>query len=119
MEVAATMPSWRKKPANRQQLNKRLTPHDYQLRLDAARAATQRLYCDVLELARACARKPCRRARRCLGEPDACLRRGWPDVAEDLQDWVRAEAIAGGRLRIAPATHQEWVVRQWPPSSLM
>ncbi len=58
--VAPIMPTWRNKPPNRQYLNNRYTPRQQQDLRNAALAATQRLYCDALELWRTCARKKCR-----------------------------------------------------------
>jgi len=110
------MPTWRNKPANWEYLNKRHTPKQQALN-NAAVSATQRLYCDVLCLWRTCSGKPCRRHRRCPGDPAACLRRGRAIIA-DIDASVRAEVIAGGPKRLPPATHMEWIVRRYPPSSL-
>jgi len=112
------MPSWRKKPTNRQDLNKRYTPRQQQALRNAARAATQRLYCDVLALWRGCANKECRRHLRCMGEPGACLKRGWKKVPRHRHDRLRAEVMAGGPRRIPTATHKEWGMRRYPLSSL-
>ena len=49
---------------------------------DAAHVATWRLYCEVLALWRPCRNKKCRRHRRCLGEPAACLLRAQPTVPQ-------------------------------------
>jgi hypothetical protein len=81
---------------------------------DAAHAATWRLYCDVLQLWRACPNKPCRRHRRCHGEPAACLMRGLPTVPPEQRLAAAAEVVKGGPRRLAPATHMEWLVRREP-----
>jgi len=112
------MPSWRKKPPNRQYLNKRYTPAQQQALYDAALAATRRLYCDVLGLWRSCKSKACRRHRRCCGEPKACLRRVYSGLPKHQRDALRAQVIAGGPRRIPPATHTEWNVRRYPVSSV-
>jgi len=112
------MPTWRKKPANRQYFNKRYTQPQQQALQNAAKAATQRLYCDVLLLWRACANKKCRRHLRCIGEPATCLGRGWPAVSKRRQRAAHAEVLAGGPRRLAPANHKEWSMRRTPPSSL-
>jgi hypothetical protein len=111
------MPTWRKKPANRQYLNKRYTPKQQQALYNAARAATQRLYCDVLELWRSCRKPRCKRHQRCSGEPQACLRR-CTSLPNDQHDAVRAQVIAGGPRRIPPATHTERDLREYPLSTL-
>jgi hypothetical protein len=118
IEATTTMPTWRKKPANRQLLNKPLAPREYQKRHDAARTATRLLYCEVLEFWRSCSRQPCRRAARCTGEPGACLSARWRDVPKTLHHWAHEQVLAGGPRRIAPANHLERVLRRWPPSSL-
>lgn len=112
------MPSWRNKPANRQYLNKRHTPKEQQALHNAARAAVQRLYCDVLELWRACKTPRCKRHRRCGGDAQACLRRGVKGVPQHRLNDAQAAVLAGGPRRIAPATHAEWVLRRQPPSSV-
>ena len=112
------MPSWRNKPANRQHFNKRYTRQQQQTMQTTARAAVQRLYCDVLELWKDCANKPCKRHRRCASEPGACLKRGIASVPRHRLDALRAAVIAGGPRRIPPATHKEWGLRRTPLSSL-
>ncbi len=111
------MPAWRNKAANREYLNKRYTPRQQQALDNAARSATQRLYCDVLRLWRTCSGKSCRRHLRCMGDPAACFHRGRANVPQ-IDEAVRAKVIAGGPRRIPPATHKEWIVRRYPPSSL-
>jgi hypothetical protein len=113
------MPSWRNKPADRQYLNKRYTPKQQQALFNAAMAATQRLYCDVLSFWRACANKQCRRHLRCTGDQAACLRRGWRTVSKRRQRWAYAQVLAGGPRRLSPANHKEWGVRRDPPSSIV
>ena len=45
----------------------------YAARFEAEKALQQKRYCDAFELWRSCARKDCRRHRRCCGNADACL----------------------------------------------
>jgi hypothetical protein len=112
------MPSWRNKPANRQHLNKRHTRKEQQAIHKAARATTQRLYCDVLELWRSCTKSKCRRHRRCACDPQICLRRGVAGVPQHRLNRASAAVLAGGPQRTPPATHMEWVQRRYPLSSL-
>ncbi len=86
---------------------------------DAAHTATWRLYCEVLRLWRACRVKKCRRHRRCLGEPAACLLRALPAVPHARQLEAEQEVKAGGPRRVPPATHLEWTVRREPLARLM
>jgi hypothetical protein len=112
------MPSRRKKPARRRRPNKDPTPEQYQALLDAARAATQRLYCEVLETWRACRKPRCRRHRYCAGKPEPCLRRASFDLPAKRHAELQAQVIAGGPRRIPPATEEERMLRGWPLSSV-
>jgi hypothetical protein len=112
------MPSWRTKPPNRNDLNKRYTPKQQQARRNAALAATQRLYCDVLALWKGCRNKQCKRQRSCMGEPAVCLKAAWPGVPQHCHNELRDAVIAGGPRRKKPETHVEWNLRRYPPSSL-
>jgi hypothetical protein len=112
------MPSWRTKPPNRNDLNKRYTPKQQQARRNAALAATQRLYCDVLALWKGCRNKQCKRQRSCMGEPAVCLKAAWPGVPQHRHNEIREAVIAGGPRRKKPQTHVEWNLRRYPPSSL-
>jgi hypothetical protein len=97
------------KPPGEKQFTKR-RPVEAGLALaDAAHVATWRLYGEVLQLWRACRVKKCRRHRRCLGEPAACLLRALPSVS----------VMAGGPRRIPAATQLEWKVRREPLPALM
>jgi hypothetical protein len=112
------MPTWRNKPANRQHLNKRYTPRQQQQLYNAAKAATQRLYCDVLEFWRGCTGKKCRRHLRCMGSPAACLKRGLKSVPRWRQDRATLAVMAGGPGKIPPANHKEWHMRRTPLSTI-
>lgn len=110
------MPTWRKKPPNDHNVNKRSTADQRAVLADAAQAATARLYADVLEFWQICLRKKCRRHRRCAGEPIACLRRNAPTVAPHNYEPARSWVVIGGRKRIPPANHVEWGMRRTPLS---
>jgi hypothetical protein len=47
----------------------------YAARFEAEKTRQQQRYCDALALWRSCARKDCRRHRRCCGDANACLAR--------------------------------------------
>ncbi len=86
---------------------------------DAAHVATWRLYGEVLRLWRTCRIKRCRRHRRCLGEPAACLLRALPFVTPARRREAAQAVMAGGPRRIPPATQLEWKVRREPLPALM
>ena len=106
------MPSWRNKPSSKQDYLKRRTFAQGKAEVDAAHVATQRLYCEVLRFWRRCARRGCKRHRRCCGEPTGCLLGGFMFVPQSLRLRARQHVIAGGPRRIAPATHIEWFIRR-------
>ncbi len=112
------MPASRKKQPNEKQFLKRRTVEQGLKLADDAHAATWRLYCEVLRFWRACPVKKCRRHRRCLGEPTACLMRGLPAVPPQRLRAAERDVIAGGPRRLPPATHLEWVVRRQPLPAL-
>jgi hypothetical protein len=53
------MPTWRKKPPNDHNVNKRSTAEQRAVLADAAQAATARIYADVLDFWQICLRKKC------------------------------------------------------------
>ena len=81
---------------------------------DDAHAATWRLYCEVFCFWRSCRLKPCKRHRRCCGEPAACLMRGLVLTPPAARDAAQKAVIAGGPRKLRPATHMEYVVRRQP-----
>jgi hypothetical protein len=91
---------------------KRRTFEQGRAEVDAAHVATCRLYCDALNLWRRCTEPLCRRHRCCLGEPTGCFVRGLPYVSAKRRLKAQKQGIAGGRRRVAPATHIEWTVRR-------
>jgi hypothetical protein len=113
------MPKARQKAPNEKEFTKRRSVEAGLTLADAAHSATWRLYCEVLALWRACRIKKCRRRRRCLCEPAACLFRALPTVPHARQPEAAKEAMAGGPRRVPPATHLEWNVRREPLPSLM
>jgi hypothetical protein len=104
----------RHKPPKLPNFTKRRTKEERWDLIDAARRATQRLYCDVLKLWWQCRKKPCRRHRHCLGEPYACLLRGLTGLSPAQMAAAQAQVSAGGPRRIAAANHDEWTLRRVP-----
>jgi hypothetical protein len=99
-------------PSTKQNYLKRRSFEQGKAEIDAAHLATQRLYCDALKFWRRCARRPCKRHRRCCGEPTRCLMRGLLFVPRSRRLAAQKAVIAGGPRRLAPATHIEWFVRR-------
>ena len=107
------MSSRRDKPqSGKANYHKRRSFEQGKAEIDAANSATQRLYCDVLRFWRRCARRGCKRHRRCCGDPGKCLGRGSLFVPQSRRLWAQKDVIAGGPRRIAPARHIEWFVRR-------
>jgi hypothetical protein len=97
---------------NKQNFLKRRTFEQGRAEIDAAHIATYRLYCDALRFWRRCAKRGCKRHRRCLGDPTDCLTGGLMFTPQSRRLKARKEVIAGGPRRIAPATHVEWTLRR-------
>lgn len=106
-----------KQPAEKQFLKRRSFAEGKKL-ADDAHAAVWRLYCDVFRFWRWCRMKPCKRHRRCCGEPARCLMNKLPSVAPAERPKAQAEVIAGGPRKIPPASHMEYLVRRQPLHSL-
>jgi hypothetical protein len=109
-----TMKRSPKKTPEEKAFNKRRTIEEGLKLADAAHVAVWRLYCDVFAFWRACLANPCRRHRRCQGEPAACLMRGLPSVPRTRLIAAEKEVAAGGPRLVPPATHLEYVARREP-----
>ena len=110
------MPTWRRKPPNDRDFNKRSTAAQRAALADAAQFATPRLYADVLWFWRRCQQQKCKRHRRCAGEVMACLRRNMPSVAPHNHKAARSWVMVAGRTRIPPANPIEQDMRRTPAS---
>ncbi len=107
------MPSWRNKPkTDKPNYHKRRSYEQGKAEIDAAHKVPHRLYCDVLRLWRRCSLRPCKRHRRCLGEPSKCFIRALAFVPPSQRLRAQRQVIAGGPRRIPLATHVEWTVRR-------
>lgn len=72
----------------------KFTPEEWQARFNAGAKQAQREYCDIFAFWRACRRKPCRRAKKCLGHARTCLKRGIDGVPYDMRDAANRRIIA-------------------------
>ena len=71
----------------------KLSAIEYARRFALEKALQQRRYCDAFALWRSCARKGCRRQRRCGGDPSGCLRRALDRVPHPLQWRARQDIL--------------------------
>jgi hypothetical protein len=72
------------------------TPAQAQAQHAAEQTQMRRVQCTLFQFWRGCARKRCRRARRCDGDPHACFERWWPLMPEHLKVQYRAAIVALG-----------------------
>jgi len=110
----------RKKPGIRGLFRKpRLSDEEEIVQREAAFAAIRLLYAEVLPLWRCCGRGHCRRHKRCCGDARSCVKRCWPQMPPQRQNAAYRQVMAGGPLRVPPATHMEWSLRRYPPSNFV
>ncbi len=79
----------------------------------------KKLYCQALPLWRVCGRGFCRRNKRCCGEAEACLKRGWKLFPAAVQERACNEVGRGGPRRVPPQTALEKRLRRYPPSNFV
>jgi hypothetical protein len=112
------MPLPRVRPRGRRRILKEpRTELEEVMQRDRAFAAIRRLYCESVPLWRVCERGPCRRNKRCCGDPEACLERGWKLFSAAERDRAWAAVQHGGPRRVAPATASEKGLRHYPASN--
>jgi hypothetical protein len=107
------MTAWRNKPnAKKGDYMKRRTYEQGKAEIDAAHVATCRLYCNALRFWRHCAKRACKRHRRCTGDAFQCLGAGHYLVPPSQRARAQRSVIAGGVRQVPLATHVEWTVRR-------
>jgi hypothetical protein len=114
------MPSPRNRDRGRRRILKEpRTEWEEVMQRQHAFAAIKKLYCEALSLWRVCPRGFCRRNKRCCGEAQACLIRGWKmfPVAEQNRAW--AAVGRGGPRRLPPQTALEKRLRRYPSSNFV
>jgi hypothetical protein len=92
----------------------KLTPEQYAARFNAEKALLARGYCDGFKFWRSCRLKFCRRARRCSGEPMACVKRSAAEIPRDIQWRARQEVLALTPANVGPP---ERTARELMPGS--
>jgi hypothetical protein len=79
-----------------------ISAEQFAARVEAEKAALQRHYCDVFKFWRACPLARCRKARRCGGDANLCLKRRAGEIPRDVQ-WQARQQI----LQSTPASAGE------------
>jgi hypothetical protein len=70
-----------------------ITSEEWRADFNATKAMMQRYYCTTFKFWVACPFKPCRKARRCCGDQNACLKRGIDQVPRHVQFRARQYLI--------------------------
>ena len=87
-----------------------LSPKEWQARYDAACTIVARKYCDIFKFWRDCRYKPCRSARRCVGDARDCLDQRWFGVPYDVsiaaRERMSAETPPNADRFVRTAYHQ-------------
>ncbi|HET9320509.1 MAG TPA: hypothetical protein VFO27_12070 [Bryobacteraceae bacterium] len=83
-----------------------LTREEFRARFNAEKAWVQRHYCTLFKFWRTCRCKPCRRARACMGDPNACLKRCVGDLHR-RELFNARQALVAATPRNCPAPERE------------
>jgi hypothetical protein len=75
-------------------------------RFYAELAALQNAYCDIFKLWLFCRIKRCRRQRACLGDRNACLKRGTKDIPRAVQFQARKRIMAAAPKNAGPIARE-------------
>ena len=89
---------------------------DYAARFGAEKAALRRHYCNAFKFWQQCPLRGCRKARRCGGDAQRCLKRRAGDISRGLQWQARAQILAATP---ADAVAAERTAREFLPSALV
>jgi hypothetical protein len=93
-----------------------ISPQDYIARFAAERARLQRHYCNLFEFWRACRDKRCRRALRCCGDANECLKNRIGEIPRRAQFLAREAALVSTPHNAGGA---ERTVRQFMPRDVI
>jgi hypothetical protein len=97
-------------------LPERITTERYVTRFNAEKAALARDYCTMLKFWRDCPFKPCRRARVCSRDQNACLKRRVREVPHEIQWQARQRILESTPANAGPP---ERTAREFLPGSLV
>jgi phage-related minor tail protein len=95
--------------------DKKMTTEQYVARLEAERAKVARHYCNVFKFWRSCPFKPCRKARLCSGDQNACLKKREQEVSRERQFRARQQVLASTPANAGPP---ERTAREFLPGGL-
>jgi hypothetical protein len=109
----------RKKPASkrakRKDSDEKLAPKEWQARHDAACTIVARKYCEMFKFWHDCRYKPCRSARRCVGDARDCLDQRWFSVPYDVSVAAHSQMSAETSPNAGPFL---WGAHQRAPHSV-
>jgi hypothetical protein len=94
---------------------KKLTTERYVARFEAEKASLARHYCNVFKFWRTCPFKPCRKARLCSGDQNACLRRREKEISRHVQWEARRQIQVSTPPQAGPP---ERMAREFLPGNL-
>jgi hypothetical protein len=83
--------------------------------MDDEPIAAKRAFNTVLRFWTACPTAPCRRHRRCAGDPDRCRTIFWPEVSDETKTWWGAfkQAQRDGQSLAATTRAADDAVVRW------
>ena len=93
-----------------------MSAEEFTARVDAERADLLRHYCDVFKFWRDCPSSRCRKARRCSGDANLCLKRRGAEIPRHQQWQARQQVL---RSTPANAGEPERAVRELMPYDLI
>ena len=76
------------------QTAERLAAERFKARFRDEKAKLQRGYCTLFKFWRSCRFKPCRNARACMGDANACLKRSVGAISRTVQWEARQKILA-------------------------
>ncbi len=91
---------------------KKITTEQYVARFNAEKARLQRHYCNIFKFWRSCRFKPCRKARACRGDQNACLKQSVDSVPRTVQYQARQRILTA----TANADSPERTAREFMPN---
>ncbi len=92
----------------------KLSAEEYQRRNEAAWAVVARKYCDMFEFWRDCRYKPCRAARRCVGDQGTCLKSRCSSIPYEAGIAANERMVA---LTLPDADTFTWQAHLFAPTS--
>jgi hypothetical protein len=93
----------------------RMRPEEKKRLRNAADAAIDKLYAEIVPLWPGCQRGACRRHHHCNGEIGACLKRTWPLLSAQAQEAALVSLKQGGPRRVPAQSSIEREYRTYRP----